>query len=156
MTIENRDLFFEQIRQYESLVATVRDKKTQAERKQYNAQVSHLSHLIRDFMFTNSLDYAVFKQDRLIDIYHGTSDVQAVMVNEAKTRGQFSPDFTVYRVSGWNPDGEYSVGILCCPTTLKTSYGLPIKQIAVFNSTLEHFYIEDRYDAFDAYPSMSI
>ncbi|CAG23483.1 hypothetical protein [Photobacterium profundum] len=107
-------------------------------------------------MFTNNLDYAVFKQGRLIDIYHGTSDVQAVRVNEVKTRSQFSSDFTVYRVSGWNPDGEYSVGILCCPTTLKASYGQPIKHIAAFNSTLEHFYIEDRYDVFDAYPSMPI
>jgi len=141
MTIENHAIFFELVRQYESLVATVRDKKTQAERKHYNAHVSHLSHLIRDFRFTNSLDYAVFKHDRLIDIYHGTSDVQAVRVNEAKTRGQFSPDFAIYRVSGWNPDGEYSVGILCYPTTLKASYGQPIKHIAVFNSTLEDFYI---------------
>ncbi|MEH6534261.1 MAG: hypothetical protein V7735_23410 [Photobacterium frigidiphilum] len=44
MTIENRNIFFEQVRRYESLVATVKDKRTLTERKQYNAQVSHLSH----------------------------------------------------------------------------------------------------------------
>lgn len=154
--INSKSDLFLVIDNYESLVSTVLNSKSDEDSKLYNKTVSKLNRVISDYRYHNILEMAVFRDEKLIGIFSGTSDVKAVKHFEQSHRdnSRSVTDFTVYRTFSYNGNHEYTVGLLKELTDADSSIGLQVQEVAMFKSTLEYFYIEDRFDT--SYPTMPI
>lgn len=151
-SVEKLHLF---IQAYEKL-SSDRANLHHEDQKKRNKTISLLSNAIRAFVWDNSMNHAVFKNDKLLSIHFCNSAILAVKKVESSFRNQLDLDFSVFRTFVYNDNHEYSVALLASDIDLTSSKGMDVSEMPIFKSTLEYFYVEDRPDVYDLYPSMPV
>lgn len=156
MFIKSNTELFQLIKKYEDLTKSTIDKKTEAERREHNREISRLGGLIRNYRFKHAVELAVFQNNTLIGTFTSTSDIEAVRHFENIQRQNHQPtlDFSVYRTFSYNQDYDYIIGVSPHPIDTNKDKGKLIDDFTLFKSTLEYFRIEDRYEI--DYPSMPV
>ena len=156
LEIQSVEKLFLCIQAYERLANGRARLQSHEEQNKRSKKLCLLSGAINAFMWNNPLSYAIFKNDKLISVHSCNSAIVAVKKVESSFRNQLDLDFSVIRTFVYNENHEYSAALLASDIDLTSSKGTDVSDIPIFKSTLEYFYVEDRPDVYDLYPSMPV